>query len=261
MTSPELAAALGRLCTDLLAREVGKLPPERVLAERFGVSRNAIRSVLADLDDEGVVRRERGRAGGAFLTGVYPREIVPERVVPKGDARKFVRDLNHAAGLPKMLSEQGFNSGSQVLSADLRVASPIVGTALGLPEGALVVSLVRLRFADGDTLSLEHFYVSAQRFPNFLGHRLDQSMYLMLAEEYGTEISRCEETIEAVTAPAAIADALGVREGDALIRLNRHSWDADGAPVEYSVDLFRADRTRLTVRTDDDRGRVRATAV
>jgi hypothetical protein len=36
-----------------------------------------------------------------------------------------------------------------------------------------------------------------------------------------------------------------------VLVLHRRASDADGVPVECSFDLFRGDRTRLTVRTAD----------
>ena len=45
------------------------------------------------------------------------------------------------------------------------------------------------------------------------------------------------------------ARVLGVAPGAPLISITRTTVDSDGAPFEYSHDLFRADRTRITVRT------------
>lgn len=44
-----------------------KLPPEREMAERFQVGRNAIREALRTLEIAGVLRLEKGRNGGAYI--------------------------------------------------------------------------------------------------------------------------------------------------------------------------------------------------
>ncbi|HEX2886512.1 FadR/GntR family transcriptional regulator [Vineibacter terrae] len=44
-----------------------KLPPERELAERFGVSRGAVREALRNLERTGVVALQAGARGGAFI--------------------------------------------------------------------------------------------------------------------------------------------------------------------------------------------------
>jgi DNA-binding FadR family transcriptional regulator len=52
----------------------GRLPPERDLAARLGVSRVTLREVLRVLQDEGVVEARRGRYGGTF--------VLPPRTAP-----------------------------------------------------------------------------------------------------------------------------------------------------------------------------------
>ncbi|MBW9111980.1 GntR family transcriptional regulator [Microbacterium trichothecenolyticum] len=253
----EVGQALARLCEELAARGAVKLPAERVLAERFAASRYTVRQVLDGLEQQGVVRRVLGRGGGAYLTAAETRPLAPDSVGGLGGERKVVRDLNRGAvSVPRMLVAQGFNAGAQVLSAALEVPDESVSRALGLRAGELVASLVRLRFADGDTLSLEHVYVAAERFPSLLHHRLDQSMYDLFETQYGVRVADCEEFIEATLAPADVAQALGIDEGVPVIKLTRRSWDPDGEPIEYSVDVFRADRTRLAVRADNVANRV-----
>jgi GntR family transcriptional regulator, transcriptional repressor for pyruvate dehydrogenase complex len=44
-----------------------KLPPERELAEQFGVSRTAVREALRTLEIAGLVRLQKGAKGGAFI--------------------------------------------------------------------------------------------------------------------------------------------------------------------------------------------------
>lgn len=44
-----------------------KLPPEREMAERFRVGRNAVREALRTLEMAGVIRLEKGRNGGAYI--------------------------------------------------------------------------------------------------------------------------------------------------------------------------------------------------
>jgi GntR family transcriptional regulator, transcriptional repressor for pyruvate dehydrogenase complex len=55
----ELAA--GRL------RAGDRLPPERALAEQFGVSRNTLREALRSLENAGLLRLQKGATGGAFI--------------------------------------------------------------------------------------------------------------------------------------------------------------------------------------------------
>lgn len=59
-----------------------RLPPERVLSERLGISRSTLRQALAILTGTGHLRAVRGRSGGTFVSAEppvasaepYPRE-------------------------------------------------------------------------------------------------------------------------------------------------------------------------------------------
>ncbi len=60
------------------------LPPERLLAEQLGVSRNTLREAIAALRDSGLVTTRRGRGGGSVVTYTGPRRegTAPVRVGP-----------------------------------------------------------------------------------------------------------------------------------------------------------------------------------
>lgn len=70
-----------------------RLPPERELARRLGVSRVTLREALKALTAEGYVESRRGRSGGTFIT--YEPGQDHEPVAPELDAedlREHVRD-------------------------------------------------------------------------------------------------------------------------------------------------------------------------
>lgn len=52
-----------------------RLPAEPSLAAAFGVSRNTVREALRMLSSAGLVRTERGAAGGTFVAYIDPREV------------------------------------------------------------------------------------------------------------------------------------------------------------------------------------------
>ena len=58
------------------------------------------------------------------------------------------------------------------------------------------------------------------------------------------------ERIEVVLAAPDEAAILDVEPGAPLMAITRTTTDVDGEPIEFSRDLFRADRTRIVVRTE-----------
>lgn len=209
-----------------------KLQPERELAQVLGVSRSTLRAALQALENEGVVKRLPGRGGGTF--------VAPSKVE---------RDLSKIVGVPSLLRDQGFTAGTQLLSAALVACDDQTAAALDLPAGEFVFDIVRIRLADGQPISLDHARLPAQMFPGLLGRALSGSLYELLSKHYDTQPDQAEEHVEIVAAGSDEARILGIDQGAPLLSITRTTVDVRGRKIEYSHDLFRGDRTRITVRT------------
>ncbi|TWS25040.1 GntR family transcriptional regulator [Tsukamurella sputi] len=240
----ETVVTLRRLADELEGRGGTKLPPEREIAERLGVSRATVRRAIDLLAREGRIRRVVGRTGGAYLVRSSGVEITGFEL-PSG--RRLARDLNTVRGVPEMLTLQGFVEGTRVVEARLVPANGMVARALEVDAETEVLSLLRVRFADADTLSLDHAYVTLGR--KMIGCDFSSSLYATLQDRFGVPIVATDEIIDTVGANERTARLLGVPLEAPLLRLERVGYDARDRPTEYSIDLFRADRTRLRVRT------------
>jgi GntR family transcriptional regulator len=209
-----------------------RLGAERALAADLGVSRATLRQALAVLADSGVVRRVPGRGGGTFIS-----------------KDKIERDTSRVVGVPALLRSQGVVAGTRVLSAGLAAAEEPAARALGLRRGDLVIDLLRIRLADGSPISVEHAMFPADRFGGLLEMPLGGSVYELLDEHFGIRPGEALERIEVVIASADEAQVLDVPPGAPLLAITRTTTDLGGTPFEFSHDLFRADRTRIVVRT------------
>jgi GntR family transcriptional regulator len=215
-----------------LLRPGERLGAERELAEKLGVSRSTIRQALAALETAGAVRRVPGRGGGTFVR-----------------SQKVERDLSRVVGVPALLRAQGMTSGSRIITTSIAEADEATLAALELGPGAYVVDVVRIRLADGLPISLEHVRLPAERFPQLLDLPLGGSLYDLLEQHYETVPGEAEEHIEVVAAGEDEASILGTDPGAPLLSITRTTKDEDGVVFEYSHDLFRADRTIISVRT------------
>lgn len=209
-----------------------KLGAERDLAIEFEVSRSTLRQALTALEESGAVRRLPGRGGGTFVS--------PE---------KIDRDLSRIVGVPSLLRGQGFIAGTKLISAAVVVADEVTKLALGLHEGDHVFDIVRIRLADGMPISLEHARFPAEYFPGLLERALGSSLYELLNRYYDTFPDEALENIEITQASTDEARILDVEVGSPLLSVTRTTMDLSGRKIEYSHDLFRGDRTRITVRT------------
>jgi GntR family transcriptional regulator, transcriptional repressor for pyruvate dehydrogenase complex len=63
----EIADQIRKEISDRRLKAGDRLPPERTLAEQFGVSRNTLREALRSLENAGLLRLQKGARGGAFV--------------------------------------------------------------------------------------------------------------------------------------------------------------------------------------------------
>lgn len=209
-----------------------RLGTERELAAQYVVSRATLRQVLATLEEAGLVRRVPGRAGGTFVSHA-----------------KVNRDLSRVVGVPAYLARQGYVAGTRILSTQMAAPDQTTRTALRLEPDALVVVIRRIRLADGTPISLDHAQFPADRFPGLLEMQLGGSIYELFEREFSTLPADAEELIEVVRATDDEAALLAVEPETPLLSITRTTFDQNDVPFEFSCDLFRADRTRITVRT------------
>jgi len=198
-----------------------RLPPERELADRLGVSRMTLRHALASLERRGLVVRRVGRDGGTF--------VAEPRI-----------ELTGLAGLSDQLRAQGRAAGARVLLALERDGTP---AEAGL--GDRVYELVRVRLADGEPVALERGVYSADAYPGLLDERLDGSLYELFRTRGDEAPSRAVERLEPALADAGDAAALGIEPGSPVLLVEREGYGESGRLLERSRDLFRGDRTRV----------------
>lgn len=212
--------------------EGDKLPPEAELAGALGVSRMTLRQALGELEARGLVQRRRGRAGGTFVS--RPRIEV---------------DLTGLRGFTEQMRRANVRPGARIVSAKL-VSSPAgVAKALDLAPGQRVYQVLRVRSADREPLALEETYLAARDFPGLLKHRLTGSLYKLMDQVYGLAPHTAREWLEPTVCDEEHARLLATPAGTALMLVTRTAYTESGQPVEHAYDRYRADRTRIALRT------------
>jgi GntR family transcriptional regulator len=209
-----------------------KLPREEQLAASLGVSRMTLRQALATLDGLDVIVRVPGRQGGTFVA--EPR---------------IVCDLTGLAGFTEQMRRAHLRAGARMVRAVARPASRAELRALGLDRGDAVHEVVRVRSANRQPLAIEQSCFPATLFPDLLEQGLPGSLYRLLERRYDRAPHTATEVLEPVIASAEQAGLLRVEPGSPLMLIERTAFAVSGTPVEHALDVFRADRTRITVRT------------
>lgn len=211
--------------------EGSALPPERMLAKEFGVSRWTMRQAIRELIADGRLRARQGQ--GTFVA--TPKLVQPLALVSYTEA----------------LRAQGHTPGREVVTFDGIAADPELAEQLGIAEGDPVHRLERVLSADGQPIGLETTYLAVVRFPT-LREVLDPtgSLYRCLTDQLGVRFGEGEELVETVIATPREAELLKATQSLPMLLLHRTSRDTDARPIEAVRSLYRGDRVgfRATLR-------------
>lgn len=203
------------------------LPPERALAEHFGVSRVTMRRALDELGRTGVVVRT---PGGGWAVSNPPVGEPP----------------NELMSFSEMASSRGLTPGARVLTERRRPATIDEADTLGLAPGAALFELERLRMMDGVPM-----LVDRARVPLALAPGIDEedfstrSLYEVLEERYAIRPALARLTVEAVAADERLAELLELDPGGPLLRCDQLTEDGSGRPIEMCEMVYRGDRYRF----------------
>jgi GntR family transcriptional regulator len=200
------------------------IPPESELCALYQVSQITARQALENLVSDGLIYRQRGR--GTFVA--QPAiETSLSRIV------SFTEDMR----------SRGYEPGSKVLFSGVVAADPTTAMKLHVEEGEALAQLNRLRFADGQPLSVEKSSLVHTYCPGVLAGDYElNSLRATLLAEYGLRLVRAEQSIRALSANKELARLLAIGPGDPLLGIERVSFAQPNIPVEYLQILYRADR-------------------
>jgi GntR family transcriptional regulator len=202
------------------------IPSERQLGIDLGVSRLTVRAALDELVREGYLVRRRG--AGTFVA-------LPK--VAKGiDISSFTDDMR----------ARGLTPGSRTLDLHVELAGARLGRILHVSPSEEILTVKRLRLADGDPMAVELLHTRASLVPGLTGKDLEEnSFYDLLANRYGISIVGGTQTVEPTVTNEEESAALGVPLHSPALLFERVTRSSDGELVEFTSSTYRGDRYRL----------------
>ncbi len=202
------------------------IPSERQLGIDLGVSRLTVRAALDDLVREGYLVRRRG--AGTF---------VAEPKVAKGiDISSFTDDMR----------ARGLTPGSRTLDLRTELAGARLGRILHVSPSEQILSVKRLRLADGEPMAVELLHTIASLVPGLTAQDLEEnSFYDLLANRYGISIVGGTQTVEPTVTNEEESVSLGVPLHSPALLFERVTRSATGELVEFTSSTYRGDRYRL----------------
>jgi GntR family transcriptional regulator len=208
-------------------RQAGeRLPPERVLADEFGVGRATLRRAFAALAAEGLIESHVGR--GTFVAGGYLGE-------PPNVLMSFT-ELGRSHGL---------TPDARVLAKEVREASIDEGEEFGIAAGAKLFQLDRVRYLDSQPIALDSVMAPLSLAPGLIETDFTKHSFYDALAKHGCGPVRADYTVEARIATEREADLLEASTGSAVLVAVTRGQDDRGRLVELGLTVYRGDRYRF----------------
>ncbi len=207
--------------------EVGDmLPPERELADHYGVSRITVKRALLELANQGIIVRRQGK--GTFVS-----------------SPKLEEDISKVVTLAQPVLMHAGRSWHKVLSVKTQKPNAEVAKTLEIDASTPVVEIERLKVVDDQPYIHELSYISEELCPGLEAKFLDweaKLIYEVLQSEYSLQLVRTKMTIEPTIINLLEAQLLDTHEGAAAMLWRRVTYTVDDKPAEFYKAVVRGDK-------------------
>lgn len=226
--------ALWRQIADAIRQSIadgefqGMMPGEIALAARFGVNRHTVRAAIAALVEEGLLESVQGR-------GTLIRRQT-----------RFTFPITRRTRFSEGLAGQSRDRDIRLVAEERVDADPIIAAALKLEPGAELLKLTLVSRADGVPVSTSINYFDAARFSGMAAAVRETGSitraYAMLGV---TDYIRLTTDLTARLADERERLMLDLKPGAVVMEARAVNALPDGAPIQYAVTCFAADRVTL----------------
>jgi DNA-binding GntR family transcriptional regulator len=203
-----------------------RLPSERDLTERLGVSRATVRRALGELATDGLVEASAGR--GSFVS-----------------TGPLVEPPNALLSFTELGARHGLEATARVLRLESRPATIEEAELFGVAPGAELVELERLRLLDAVPVAVDATRFPLARAPRALQTDFASASLYDVLEQSGCPPVRASYTVEALPAPEREGALLGIRTGEPVLVAETAAYDPSDRLVELARTHYRSDRYRF----------------
>ncbi len=216
-----------------------RFPTEAEICRAAGLSRMTVRHALQELKAQGFLDGRRGAGTTVSLTAA--RQVV--------QPDEGIRGANLALrSFTEIFHGQGQRVGGKILSKTFIEPPDGARRQLGLPPGDRVLEVRRVRYLNGEPVSLETSYYPASVAGFLLETDLvDRSVYEVWRRA-GVVPEEAVETVELSLMTPYEAKTLGAPVGVPVALGRRTTFDGAGRAIEFTKVVYRGDKHKFTSR-------------
>lgn len=212
-----------------------QLPPETLLSNDLNISRHTIRKVMDILTNEGYLYRQSGK--GTFV-----------------NYKKSNYKLTYLNSFSEQMRERNKVPSSKVLSIENNIIpSQPLKEKLNLSQFERMTKIYRLRYADGQPMSLEEVYLGCNLAPGITEKDLNNhSLYSILEDEYKLTIKHADIKLGAIAADDEQAKHLMVKPNTPLVFMESLAYLTNQKPAFVTYARYPFDRYIFTLSLPRD---------
>ncbi|MDC5807404.1 UTRA domain-containing protein [Vibrio europaeus] len=224
----KIKASLREQIDSGIMSEGQKLPSERKLSELFSTTRITIKDALVSLETEGLIYREERR-------GWY---VSPERICYNPLSRSHFH---------QMIRQQHRIAETKLVSVRSEMAAGEYAQALDIDQITPIHVIERLRYIDGRAILFVENVLKATLFTDILSENLTMSLTSIYQDKYGYETKRSRFDVIPTSAPAHVAKALNLAEGQPVLKICRVNYKQDGELMDCELEYWRPDAVMIRI--------------
>lgn len=204
------------------------LPREEKLANKFGVSRNTVRQGIANLVNEGVLKRTAGKG-----------TVLAERTI--------TTKLSEWHSFRNEMQKKGIKLKDYFIHAEFESAPDEAYQKLNVSKEKKLFKVERLR---GDKIAPFVYFVSWFHPRTQLDENEDYtgSLYSILEEKHAVIPAYSEEELDAIEADETIAEYLQMEIHKPVLFRKRLVSDTGERPIEFNLGYYRSDKFKYSIR-------------
>ena len=192
-----------------------KLPGERALCERLGVSRTALRSAIKQLISQGILESRHG-------SGTYLRRSKPTQV------------FQESGSFTDIVEATGRVAGSRTLHARESRADDLIAEKMGIAPDSPIYVIERVRLADGVPIAIQTSYIDMGHCPGIADHDFDtESLMHVMKGAYGIRRTGGMQRISITRVDEREARLLEVDRGTPAFFEQCFNQDENHRTIEY----------------------------
>lgn len=205
------------------------VPSESEMMAQYGVSRVTVRRAIADLEQDGLLKRYRGKGS-----------VVLER--------KSITTLNSLFSFTEMARRREQRASYIIISTEIKQPDIKIAQELQLAVGTMIFEMKRLFLLNGRIAALTTAYVPYLEEWKDMFHDFNENTSLFdRFQEYNVIIDYAEENLEVVTPCTDIRRALYLPDNLQVVYSEHKTYDVKGRVIVYTESYMASNKFKYTI--------------